>query len=155
MEAEQHVGSQHIDQVLDSVYVMESAMRHFFIRAESRKNTNWDQSEVDADYTKAAEIAAMVAPFRHAKLASMKLAAVDPMAIDGLEGMTSEQLREKVMEQLRLAVSQGVIDLKDLAVPEGGMANQHISAVDQFGINGKRSSELCRSVPRSAVRCVK
>jgi hypothetical protein len=42
--------------VLDSVFVMESAMRHFFVRAEIRKSTNWEESEVDADYAKAAEI---------------------------------------------------------------------------------------------------
>ena len=37
-EAEQHVGSVYIDQVLDSQYVIETAMRHFFNRAEMGKN---------------------------------------------------------------------------------------------------------------------
>jgi hypothetical protein len=43
-EAEDKVGPNYVDQVLDSLYVMESAMRHFFIRAEIRKSTNWKQS---------------------------------------------------------------------------------------------------------------
>jgi hypothetical protein len=32
------VGSKFVHQVLDSLYVLESAMRHFFIRAEMGKN---------------------------------------------------------------------------------------------------------------------
>ena len=37
-EAEQHVGSKYVDQVLDSLYVIETGMQHFFIRAEMGKN---------------------------------------------------------------------------------------------------------------------
>jgi hypothetical protein len=33
-EAEQFVGSKYVDHVLDSLYVIEKAARHFFIRAE-------------------------------------------------------------------------------------------------------------------------
>ena len=35
-EAEQYVGAKYVDQVLDSLYVLESAMRHFYVRAEMR-----------------------------------------------------------------------------------------------------------------------
>jgi hypothetical protein len=73
-EAEQHVGSKYVDQVLDSLYVLESSMGHFFIRAEMGKNAGRKQSEVDADYEKAAHLAALVAPYRHARLSAMKLA---------------------------------------------------------------------------------
>jgi hypothetical protein len=73
-EAEQHVGSKYVDQVLDALYVLEKTMRHFFIRAEMGKNAGRDQSEVDADYKKAAHLAALVAPYRHARLSAMKLA---------------------------------------------------------------------------------
>ncbi|GAH76710.1 unnamed protein product, partial [marine sediment metagenome] len=37
-EAEQFVGSKYVDQVLDSLYVIETAMKHFFVRAEMGKN---------------------------------------------------------------------------------------------------------------------
>ena len=37
-EAEQYVGSKYVDQVLDSLYVIETAAQHFFIRAEMGKN---------------------------------------------------------------------------------------------------------------------
>jgi hypothetical protein len=64
---------------LDSLYVLENAMRHFFIRAEMGKTAGRKQSEVDADYEKAAHLASLVAPYRHARLSAMKLAG-DPSA---------------------------------------------------------------------------
>ena len=36
-EAEQRVGAKYVHQVLDSLYVLENAMRHFYIRAEMGK----------------------------------------------------------------------------------------------------------------------
>jgi hypothetical protein len=48
-EAEQHAGSKYVDTVLDSLYVLESSMQHFFIRAEMGKNAGPKQVEVDAD----------------------------------------------------------------------------------------------------------
>ena len=52
-EAEQHVGSKYVDQVLDSLYVIEMAMQHFFIRAKMRKHTNDKPDLIDPDYEKA------------------------------------------------------------------------------------------------------
>jgi hypothetical protein len=59
---------------LDSVFVIEKAMQHFYTRAEMGKNAGREQSEVDADYEKAAHLAASAAPYRHARLSAMKLA---------------------------------------------------------------------------------
>jgi hypothetical protein len=73
-EAEQHVGAKYVDQVLDSLYVLESAMRHFYIRAEIRKHTNDEPDLIDADYERAARLAALVAPYRHPRLSAVKLA---------------------------------------------------------------------------------
>jgi hypothetical protein len=36
-EAEKHVGDKYTGAVLDSLYVIECSMRHFFLRAEMRK----------------------------------------------------------------------------------------------------------------------
>jgi len=58
-EAEQHVGSKYVDRVLDSLYVLESAMRHFFLRAEMGKNAGRKQADVDEDYKQAAAFAAL------------------------------------------------------------------------------------------------
>jgi hypothetical protein len=49
-------------------------MQHFYTRAEMGKNAGCEQSEVDADYEKAAHLAASAAPYRHARLSAMKLA---------------------------------------------------------------------------------
>ena len=50
--------------MLDSLYVLESAMRHFYIRTEMGENAGRKQSEVDADYEKAARLASLAAPYR-------------------------------------------------------------------------------------------
>ena len=49
-------------------------MRHFYIRAEMRKHTNDKPDLVDADFEKAANFAALLAPYRHAQLSAVKLA---------------------------------------------------------------------------------
>jgi hypothetical protein len=60
--------------VLDSLYVIEMAMRHFFIRAEIGKSAGRKNEEVDADYKQAAALAALVTPYRHARLSAVKVA---------------------------------------------------------------------------------
>jgi len=67
-EAEQFVGSKYVDQVLDSLYVIEKAAQHFFIRAEMGKHAGRNTLQVDEDYKQAAALAALAAPYRHAKL---------------------------------------------------------------------------------------
>ena len=68
------IGSKYVDQVLDCLYVIEMAMRHFYLRAEMRKHTDEKPDLIDADYEKAAHLAALVAPYRHARLSAVKLA---------------------------------------------------------------------------------
>jgi hypothetical protein len=80
-EAEQHVGAKYVDQVLDSLYVLESAMRHFYVRAEMRKHTDDKPHLIDADFEKAAHLAALVAPYRHARLSAVKLAGAPSNAV--------------------------------------------------------------------------
>jgi hypothetical protein len=66
--------------VLDSLYVIETAMQHFFLRAEMGKNAGRKKEEVD---------------------------------------------------------EAGVIDLRALPVPGGGIANQGAPGGDQLGVNGE------------------
>ena len=54
--------------------VIEKAMRHFFLRAGTGKAVGRSQRQVDEDYKQAAALAALVAPYRHARLSAMKLA---------------------------------------------------------------------------------
>jgi hypothetical protein len=136
-EAEQFVGSKYVDQVLDSLYVIETATRHFFLRAEMGKNAGRKQSEVDADYEKAAHLAALAAPYRHARLSAMKLAGAPNNPVRFKDDATADELREEVMRRLGILAEAGVIDLKALPVPDGGIANQGPPSVDQSGVNGE------------------
>ena len=43
-------------------------MRHFFLRAETGKAVGRSQQQVDEDYKQAATLAALAAPYRHARL---------------------------------------------------------------------------------------
>ena len=136
-EAERHVGAKYVDQALDSLYVLESAMRHFYIRAEMRKHTNDKPDLIDADYEKAAHLAALVAPYRHARLSAMKLAGDQNSPVRFKDDATADELRAELMKRLEILISAGLIDPKALPVPDGGTANQPIPGVDQSGINGE------------------
>jgi hypothetical protein len=131
------VGSRHIHQVLDSLHVIEAAMQHFFIRAEKRKHTNDKADLIDADYVKAAHLAALVAPFRHAKLSATKILGDPDNTIRFNDNATADELRAEIMKRLEILTSAGLIDLQALPAPAGGIANQPIPGVDQSGINGE------------------
>ena len=113
-EAEQHVGSVYIDQVLDSQYVIETAMRHFFIRAEMGKNSGRRADEVDQDYRQAAALAALAAPYRHPRLSAMKLAGDPNNPLRIRDDATADELRAEIMKHLNVLVAGGIIDLEEL-----------------------------------------
>ena len=113
-EAEQHVGSVYIDQVLDSQYVIETAMRHFFIRAEMGKNSGRRADEVDQDYRQAAALAALAAPYRHPRLSAMTLAGDPNNPLRIRDDATADELRAEIMKHLNVLVAGGIIDLEEL-----------------------------------------
>ena len=136
-EAEQHVGSKYVDQVLDSLYVIEMAMRHFYMRAEMGKNAGRKEALVDQDYKDAATLAALVAPYRHARLSAVKLAGDQNIPVRFKDDATTDELRAELTKRLRILVSAGLIDLKALPLPDAGIAHQPVSGVNQSGINGE------------------
>jgi hypothetical protein len=113
------------------------AMRHFYLRAEMGKNAGRKEALVDQDYKDAATLAALVAPYRHARLSAMKLAGDPNSPLRFKDDATADELRAEIMKRLKILVSAGLIDLKALPVPDGGIANQSIPGVDQSGINGE------------------
>ena len=117
-EAEQHVGAKYVDQVLDSLYVLESAMRHFYIRAEMRKQTNDKPDLIDADYEKAAHLAALVAPYRHARLSAVKLAGDPNNPVRFKDDASADEIRAEIMKRLAVLTSAGLIDLEALPAPK-------------------------------------
>ena len=135
-EAEQFVGSKYVDQVLDSLYVIEKAAQHFFIRAEMAKHAGRNTLQVDEDYKQDAALAALAAPYRHAKLSAIKLAGDPNNPARFKDDASADELREEVMRRLGVLHQAGVIDLRALPVPKGGIANEPISG-DQLGVNGE------------------
>ena len=92
---------------------------------------------IDADYEKAAHFAALVAPYRHARLSAVKLAGDPNNPAPFKDDASADELREAIMQDLWRMVSAGVIDLKALPLPDAGIAHQPVSGVDQSGINGE------------------
>jgi hypothetical protein len=122
-EAEENVGSKNVNQVLDCLWVMENAMRHFFILAEGQKGT---LSEVNEYYKEAARLAALVAPYRHPRLSAVKLAGA-PNAVAAFKpDATLDELREELTKRVLELAQSGLINI-DLAAlprpePEGGIS---------------------------------
>ena len=136
-EAEKHVGDKYTDAVLDSLYVIECSMRHFFLRAEMGKNAGRKKEEVDEDYKQAAALAALVAPYRHARLSAVKLAG-DPNNPERFrDDATADELRAEIMKRIATLQDAGLVDLRALPAPDGATANQSMRGVDQSGINGE------------------
>ena len=98
-------------------------MWHFFIRAEMGKNAGPKKEKVDEHYKQAAALAALVSPFRHARLSAVKLAGDPNNAVRFKDDATADELRAEIMKRLRILVSAGLIDLKALPMPDGGIAN--------------------------------
>ena len=124
-EAEEHVGDKCTDAVLDSLYVIECSMRHFFLRAEMRKQTDDKPDLIDADYEKAAHLAALVAPYRHAGLSAMKLAGDQNSPVRFKDDATADELRAELMKRLEILTSAALIDFGSAA--GAGRGEQRIS----------------------------
>jgi hypothetical protein len=136
-EAEQFVGSKYVDHVLDSLYVIEKAAQHFFVRAEMGKNAGRRKEEVDEDYKQAAHLAALAAPYRHAKLSAVKLAGDPNNPARFKDDATADELRAEIIKRLTALSEAGVLDLTAVPVPEDGIGNRAVAGVDQSSMNGK------------------
>jgi hypothetical protein len=110
-------------EIIDSLHVLERAMRHFFMRAEMGVNAGRKQSEVDEDYKQAAALAAMLAPYKHARLSAVKLAGDPNNPVRFKDDATTDELRKEIMRRLGVLQDAGVIDLTALPAPKRGIAN--------------------------------
>jgi hypothetical protein len=104
-EAEEALGrTRDPNEVVDMLHVIEKAATHFFLRAKMGKNAGRNQSEVDADYEKAAHFAALVAPYRHARLSAMKLAGDPNNPVRIRDDATLEELRAEMHKHLNVLI---------------------------------------------------
>ncbi len=67
----------------------------------------------------------------------MKLAGDPNNSAPFKDGASADELREEIMQDLGRLVSAGVIDLKALPMPDGGIANQPPPASINRGANGE------------------
>jgi hypothetical protein len=65
-------------EILDCLYVMETGMRYFFMRAQAARNAKGNEAVVRANMLEAVKIAEKIAPYRHHRLGAIKLSA-DPV----------------------------------------------------------------------------
>ena len=94
-------------------------MRHFYMRAAMGKNAGRKEALVDQDYKDAATLAALVAPFRHARLSAMKLAGDPNNPTRFKDDATADELRAELMKRIVTLQDAGLIDLKALPPPHG------------------------------------
>jgi hypothetical protein len=98
-----------VDQALDSLYVLESSMKHFFIGAEMAKETGQKAEIVDGYYERAAHLAALAAPYRHARLSAVKLAGDPNNPVRFKDDATAEELRAEMIRRIAEMRDAGVI----------------------------------------------
>ena len=122
---------------LDSLFVMEEGMRHYFSKAMQAKTNNMKPEIVDIYMQKAIEVAEKVAPYRHARLSAVKLAGAPNNPVRFKDDASADELREEVMRRIGLLAEAGVIDLQALPAPRDGVANQPPPASINRGANGE------------------
>jgi hypothetical protein len=102
---------------LDSLDVMEQAMRHFYFQAKigERLGDGADLRRVDDAYMQAVRVAEKVVRYRHTQLSAIKLAGdVNATIVDN---MSLDELLVKIKDELRKLGP--LIDLKAILEPEG------------------------------------
>ena len=124
-EAEQKLLSVKREDFLDAMVVLEEGMRHFYSRAVQLKSANGNPKEIDDNLLKAVDIAEKVMPYRHHRLAAIKLDK-DPVMGELHENASLEELEAEMKKHLlRLAP---ILDLEALVAPEpsDGIANREV-----------------------------
>jgi hypothetical protein len=102
---------------LDSLDVLEGAMRHFYIKAMVEKSLGEkaDWKAVDAAMVQAAALAEKVAAFRHPKLSAVRLAG--ELNKKPTDGASLDELLQRIKASL---VKLGpIIDLEIVREPQG------------------------------------
>src|SRR5215831_4357853 len=131
---------------LDRLVVLEEGMRHFYIRAMQLKAVGGKPDEVDANLSKAVGIAEKIAPYRHHKLAAIKLNK-DPVEPPFRKGASMDELRAKMQRHLEILAP--VLDLEALLAPSDGIANREVQEGCSLGTGSTLSAPVSSSVSAS------
>jgi hypothetical protein len=113
-----HIDALREPEIIDSLHIIERSARHFFMRAERGVNAGRRQSEIDQDYKQAAALAALAAPYRHARLSAMRLAGDPNNPVHFKDDATAEELRAEIERRLNILQEAGILDLTAVPNPE-------------------------------------
>src|SRR5262249_55407850 len=97
-------------------------MRHFYVRAVKLKQAGGDSKDIDANLLKAVDIAEKVMPYRHHRLAAIKL---DKDLTPRNEQKSLEQLRAEMVKHFKRLAP--VLDLEAIMEPSDGIANREVT----------------------------
>jgi hypothetical protein len=108
------------------------------LRAEMGKHSGARKpKEIDDDYREAAALASLAAPYRHARLSAIKLAGDPNNPLRIWDDASADELRAEIMKRLARLNEAGVIDLRALPGPSGGIAKRPVRDVGRSGLNGR------------------
>jgi hypothetical protein len=97
---------------------MEKGMRHFYVRAMAAKHPKQPDEVIDAAMMQAVQIAEKIAPYRHARLSSLKLAGNPTNPVSPWDDATADELRAEINRRLMVLQKAGIIELQPLPAPE-------------------------------------
>jgi hypothetical protein len=123
-------------QAVDPLHVIETVMRYFYSLAQTGRKANAPLDEVRKCFREAAQLAALAAPYRHARLSAVKH--IDQTdTIDGISAnATPEELRAEIARRVVLLRDKGYVDLEALPPPakgKGATADAEGDEEDQQG----------------------
>ena len=106
--------------MVDPLHVIETVMRYFYSLAQSGHKANAPLDEVRKCFREAAQLAALAAPYRHARLSAVTH--IDHQGGDTIDGInanaTPEELRAEIAKRVALLRDRGYLDLDALPPPE-------------------------------------
>ena len=122
---------------LDSLAVLEQAMRHFYIKAMVEKSLGEraDWKAVDAAMVQAAAMAEKVATYRHPKLSTVRLAG--ELNKKPTDGATLDELLARIKTELTKLGP--ILDLEVVREPEGARTERRVTVGSQTIEHGRRS----------------
>ena len=110
-------------EILDCLYVMETGMRYFFMRAQAARNVKGNEAVVRANMLEAVNIAEKIAPYRHHRLAAIKLNK-DPITAGLHDNASLAELEAEMKKHWKRLAP--VLDLEALVAPSDGVANREV-----------------------------
>ena len=124
---------------LDSLYVMEEGMKHFYLKAMHLKRIKGKAELIDANILQAVSIAEKIAPYRHARLSAVKLAGDPNNPVRISDDASIEEL--KALVQMHLKRLAPVLDLEALMAPGDGIANRDCRSAERAMARRRRISK--------------